>query len=89
MSSPGWASKRSPASKLRRRADAGSASARAPPGGWSCPASTEALVRDADAVLLLTPHSTYDLDELMAWSKMLFDARNATGRRDKRNVVVL
>ena len=50
---------------------------------------TEALARDADAVLLLTPHSTYDLDELMAWSKMLFDARNATGRRDKRNVVVL
>ena len=50
---------------------------------------TEDLVRDADAVLLLTPHTTYDLDELMDWSQLLFDARNATGRRDKRNVVVL
>ncbi len=50
---------------------------------------TEELVREADAVLLLTPHSDYDLDELMDWSNLLFDARNATARRDRPNVEVL
>ena len=50
---------------------------------------TEALVRDADAVLLLTPHATYDLREIAGWSSLLFDARNATGRRDHPNIEVL
>ena len=50
---------------------------------------TEDLVRDADAVLLLTPHATYDLDALADWSSLLFDARNATGRRDDPNIEVL
>jgi len=50
---------------------------------------TEELVRDADAILLLTPHATYDLDELASWSALIFDARNATGRRDEPNIEVL
>jgi UDP-N-acetyl-D-glucosamine dehydrogenase len=50
---------------------------------------TEDLVRAADAVLLLTPHATYDLDDLADWSSLLFDARNATGRRDHPNIEVL
>lgn len=50
---------------------------------------TEDLVRGVDAVLLLTPHATYDLDQLTRWSSLLFDARNATGRRDHPNVEVL
>src|SRR5690606_36973687 len=50
---------------------------------------TEDLVRAADATLLLTPHATYDLDEIADWSSLLFDARNATGRRDKPNIEVL
>ncbi|MCO8127423.1 nucleotide sugar dehydrogenase [Acidimicrobiia bacterium EGI L10123] len=50
---------------------------------------TEDLVRDADAVILLTPHATYDLDEIAGWSSLLFDARNATGRRDHPDIEVL
>jgi nucleotide sugar dehydrogenase len=50
---------------------------------------TEANVRGADAVLLLTPHASYDLDQLVAWSSFLFDARNATVGRTARNVEVL
>jgi UDP-N-acetyl-D-glucosamine dehydrogenase len=50
---------------------------------------TEAAVKDTDAVLLLTPHASYDLTELRRWAPLLFDARNATGARDEPNVVVL
>jgi UDP-N-acetyl-D-glucosamine dehydrogenase len=49
---------------------------------------TDALIGEADVVALLTPHTTYDLDTLLAGARLVFDARNATrGRRD--NVVVL
>jgi len=50
---------------------------------------TEQLVRDADAVVLLTPHASYDLEQIAGWSSLLFDARNATGRRDDPHVEVL
>ncbi len=51
---------------------------------------TEAAVRAADAVVLLTPHVSYDLDELAAWSSLLFDARNATaGMAGRKNIEVL
>jgi UDP-N-acetyl-D-glucosamine dehydrogenase len=50
---------------------------------------TEELVRGADAVLLLTPHASYDLDEIAGWSSLLFDARNATGRRGDPHIEVL
>ncbi len=50
---------------------------------------TENTVRAADAVLLLTPHATYDVEALVAWSSLLFDARNATAGAAHRNVEVL
>jgi UDP-N-acetyl-D-glucosamine dehydrogenase len=52
-------------------------------------ALTERTLREADCVLLLTPHDTYDLEALVAHAALLFDTRNAT--RDWRgpNVVVL
>jgi UDP-N-acetyl-D-glucosamine dehydrogenase len=43
----------------------------------------------ADAVLLLTPHSTYDLDEVVSAATLVFDARNAIRGRGRPNVVVL
>jgi UDP-N-acetyl-D-glucosamine dehydrogenase len=43
----------------------------------------------ADCILLLTPHATYDLPAVVASSALVFDARNATGRGDADNVVVL
>jgi nucleotide sugar dehydrogenase len=52
-------------------------------------ALTAAALRAADAVLLLTPHSTYDVDVLARDSTLLFDARNATGGRGAPSVVRL
>ncbi len=39
--------------------------------------------------MLLTPHSSFDLDRIMDASALLFDARNATGARGRANVVTL
>lgn len=39
---------------------------------------SDAAVAEADAVLLLTPHSAYDLPWLMRRARLLFDARGAT-----------
>jgi UDP-N-acetyl-D-glucosamine dehydrogenase len=50
---------------------------------------TEKAVRSADAVLLLTPHASYDLTALAKWSSLLFDARNATAGSARPNVEVL
>jgi UDP-N-acetyl-D-glucosamine dehydrogenase len=50
---------------------------------------TEDAVRTADAVVLLTPHSSYDLDQIADWAQLVFDARNATGARGRPNVEVL
>ena len=41
-------------------------------------ALTERALRQADCVLLLTPHDSYDLDALVQHSTLLFDTRNAT-----------
>lgn len=49
----------------------------------------EAAFEEVDCVALLTPHRTYDLDQLIARSPLLFDARNATAGRSCANVVVL
>jgi len=43
----------------------------------SVPLTSEALAT-ADMVLLLTPHSSFDLDEVVARSRLLFDARGTT-----------
>ena len=48
-----------------------------------------AAFEGADCVVLLTPHRDYDLDDLIARSPLLFDARNATAGRAAPNVVVL
>lgn len=50
---------------------------------------TEDAIRQADAVLLLTPHSSYELPQIVEWASLLFDARNATGGRDLSSVEVL
>ncbi|MEO7429852.1 MAG: nucleotide sugar dehydrogenase [Acidimicrobiales bacterium] len=50
---------------------------------------SEAAVRKADAVLLLTPHATYEVADLIEWSSLLFDARNATAGLSGPNVEVL
>jgi UDP-N-acetyl-D-glucosamine dehydrogenase len=41
---------------------------------------TKDAVASADCVLLLTPHDTYDVAELLEDARLLFDARNASGR---------
>ncbi|CCG01323.1 nucleotide sugar dehydrogenase [Blastococcus saxobsidens] len=43
----------------------------------------------ADIVLLLTPHSTYDVDMVAEHAKLLFDARNATNGSRRPTVVTL
>ena len=40
---------------------------------------TDAALRDADLVAILTPHSAYDLERVVAQAGLVFDARNATG----------
>jgi len=50
---------------------------------------TDQVIADADLVVLLTPHSSFDLDRLMDTAALLFDARNATGARGRANVVTL
>jgi UDP-N-acetyl-D-glucosamine dehydrogenase len=52
-------------------------------------ALTERALREADCVLLLTPHDSYDLELIVSHAPLVFDTRNAT--RDVRgaNVVVL
>jgi len=55
-------------------------------------ALTERALHDADCVLLLTPHDSYDIEALVRQSTLLFDTRNATrGVRGKSSgsVVVL
>ena len=50
---------------------------------------TDVLLREADIVLLMTPHSTYDLDNLAQSATLLFDARNAIGKPRPASVVTL
>jgi UDP-N-acetyl-D-glucosamine dehydrogenase len=52
-------------------------------------ALTRAALHAADIVVLLTPHSSYDLDLVMEHAQLLFDARNATGARQRTTVVRL
>jgi UDP-N-acetyl-D-glucosamine dehydrogenase len=50
---------------------------------------TTAAVVEADVVVLMTPHAVFDLDWLVEHARLLFDARNATGARNRNNVVIL
>jgi UDP-N-acetyl-D-glucosamine dehydrogenase len=49
----------------------------------------EAALGHADVVVLLTPHSTYDLPSIAARARAVFDARNAFGRSRPDNVFPL
>jgi UDP-N-acetyl-D-glucosamine dehydrogenase len=50
---------------------------------------TEERIREADCVVVLTPHSTYDLDTIAKLASLVFDARHAYGRPLPANVVSL
>lgn len=43
----------------------------------------------ADAVVLLTPHSSYDLEQIVASATLVFDARGATRALGPRDTVVM
>ncbi|MDL0128077.1 UDP binding domain-containing protein [Halobacterium salinarum] len=50
---------------------------------------TDDRLNDAGCVLVVTDHSTLDVDRLVDESTLLFDARNATSHRDDDHVVRL
>jgi UDP-N-acetyl-D-glucosamine dehydrogenase len=50
---------------------------------------TDDRLNDADCVLIVTDHSSLDVDRLVDESTLLFDARNATSHRDDDHVVRL
>jgi UDP-N-acetyl-D-glucosamine dehydrogenase len=52
-------------------------------------ALTRSALRAADLVLLLTPHSAYDVEMVTSHARLVFDARNATGGRCLETVVRL
>ena len=59
-------------------------------GGTSqCVADLDAALDEADLVLLLTPHSAYDLDAVADRATLVFDTRNAYGSNRRPNVVPL
>ncbi|MGH8893334.1 MAG: nucleotide sugar dehydrogenase [Actinomycetes bacterium] len=47
------------------------------------------LLADVDCVALLTPHDAFDHAAVSAQARLVFDARNALGRRHDDNVVAL
>jgi UDP-N-acetyl-D-glucosamine dehydrogenase len=49
----------------------------------------DAALAEADCVLLLTPHSDYDLERIAERAKVVFDTRNAYGSARRPNVVTL
>ena len=54
-----------------------------------CVPSLEDELEETDLVLLLTPHETYDLDQIADLAPVVFDARNAYGAAAPANVVRL
>jgi UDP-N-acetyl-D-glucosamine dehydrogenase len=52
-------------------------------------AMDQAALQAADAVILLTPHTSYDLDFIADNARLVFDARNAFGRARPATVVTL
>lgn len=55
----------------------------------TCSPLTAETVADADAVLLLTPHSSLDLDMIVSRARLVFDARNAIRRPSAAHVIAL
>jgi UDP-N-acetyl-D-glucosamine dehydrogenase len=52
-------------------------------------ALTSANLAAADLVVLLTPHSSYDLEKVRRHARLVFDARNVLGSRGDDAVVTL
>jgi UDP-N-acetyl-D-glucosamine dehydrogenase len=52
-------------------------------------ALTRGALQAADVVLLLTPHSAYDVEMVLSHARLLFDARNAVDGRRRETVVTL
>jgi nucleotide sugar dehydrogenase len=52
-------------------------------------ALTETALRSADCVVLLTPHDSYDLDDVVSKSALVFDARHAAPPGRRGTVVTL
>jgi UDP-N-acetyl-D-glucosamine dehydrogenase len=50
---------------------------------------SQRTVSEADCVVLLTPHKSYDLDWIGCRARLIFDARNAYGQDRRTNVVRL
>jgi UDP-N-acetyl-D-glucosamine dehydrogenase len=48
-----------------------------------------AAVRDADCVVIVTNHTSYDYDAILKEAKFIFDSRNALGKRGKNNPKVV
>ena len=47
------------------------------------------MLENADAVVVLTPHTHYDLEDLTSHARLVFDARNAMRSRGDGRVVTL
>ncbi len=58
-------------------------------GRATCVADLETEVAEADVVLLLTPHSAYDLDAIADRAKVVLDTRNAYGSDRRPNIIPL
>jgi nucleotide sugar dehydrogenase len=52
-------------------------------------ALTRTALKAADIVVLLTPHSVYDVEMISSHAQLLFDARNASGPWRRETVVTL
>ena len=50
---------------------------------------TRANIEAADLVVVLTPHTQYDLHDVLKHARLVFDARNALGVRTDDRVVTL
>ncbi len=61
--------------------------------GWKMESVPDMMdcVRDSDAVVIVTNHSSYDYQAILAEAKFIFDSRNALGKlvKDHPNVVKL
>jgi UDP-N-acetyl-D-glucosamine dehydrogenase len=59
-------------------------------GMATCVDDLDAALAGADLVVLLTPHSAYDLEAVARRARLVFDTRNAYGLDRRRpNVVAL
>jgi UDP-N-acetyl-D-glucosamine dehydrogenase len=50
---------------------------------------TSERVADADCVLLVTDHSSFDIDAIVEHAPLVFDTRNATSEHDGENIIRL